>query len=167
MPSLTEHSSGQFTKPRNKGLDARWPKRTEEQRFREFVAVRDSGCHEWVGYRDPNGYGRFDGKLAHRKAWQLSGKILSKGLSICHHCDNPRCVNPDHLFEGTHKENMEDAARKNRMGRPLKLSDDVLRAIVVGIACGIPGKDLAEEFGVSKALISKIKNGGHKRAKSI
>lgn len=73
------------------------------------------GCLEWAGYRDRGGYGRLNGKLAHRLAFieAFGGSI--DGLVVMHLCDNPPCCNPEHLRLGTMAENMADAQRKGRM----------------------------------------------------
>lgn len=77
------------------------------------------GCLEWQGALDPNGYGavRFCGRKvgAHRAVASLLLGGIPKGLHICHHCDNRRCLNPKHLFIGTRKHNMQDCVRKGRI----------------------------------------------------
>lgn len=75
-------------------------------------------CWLWVGARTSAGYGHFYiGKLAiyaHRFSWQIINGEIPKGLLICHHCDNPPCVNPNHLFLGTLSDNARDSAAKGR-----------------------------------------------------
>lgn len=78
-------------------------------------------CWEWTGSKHPLGYGkiRMMGKMkgAHRVSYELSfGEIQGK-LEVCHHCDNPSCVRAEHLFLGTHKENMKDMEMKGRKAR--------------------------------------------------
>lgn len=85
---------------------------------RRGPSVRWEGCWEWNRGRDKDGYGKFwlDGRTeqAHRVAWETFRGPIPDGKIICHHCDNPPCVNPDHLFLGTHLDNTLDAEAKGR-----------------------------------------------------
>lgn len=80
-------------------------------------------CWVWNGTRNKHGYGvkqtriergRWRTRLTHRLAYEWANGPIPKGMSICHHCDNPPCCNPAHLFIGTHKDNVHDAIRKGR-----------------------------------------------------
>lgn len=89
-------------------------------RFWERVQ-KSSGCWLWSGFRDRAGYGRFKGpgniQHAHRTSWVFERGPIPKGLFVCHHCDNPPCVNPEHLFLGTSADNTRDRDRKGRQAR--------------------------------------------------
>lgn len=78
----------------------------------------NNACWEWIGYKDKHGYGvvKFSSKSlrAHRVAWVIANGEIPNGLLICHHCDNRKCCNPDHLFLGTHKDNVQDRDAKGR-----------------------------------------------------
>lgn len=79
---------------------------------------RQDGCHEWKGARSGGGYGymKVDGKVvtAHRIAWLIHKGSIPHNMEVCHSCDNPGCVNVQHLWVGTHADNMKDMAGKGR-----------------------------------------------------
>jgi hypothetical protein len=78
-------------------------------------------CWNWTACTIRNGYGLFfDGERcgpAHRFAWRITYGEIPTGMQICHSCDNPACVRPDHLFLGTHQDNMDDRNRKGRQAQ--------------------------------------------------
>lgn len=75
-----------------------------------------AGCWEWSGLRSARGYGRFghDSRRAHRIAWELTFGPVPDGLLVCHTCDNPPCIRPEHLFLGTDADNARDMVAKGR-----------------------------------------------------
>lgn len=100
-------------------------KYTPERRLATFWSCvdksgGDDACWIWTRGKLPKGYGRFnaDGKdvLAHRFAYEKLIGEIPDGLHVCHHCDNPSCVNPKHLFVGTRSDNMQDMWEKKRAG---------------------------------------------------
>lgn len=121
------------------------------------------GCWTWQGCRvGRNGYGQImldaqSRKLdyAHRVAWALANGPIPDGMVVCHRCDNPRCVNPSHLFLGSQRENIHDAVRKGRW-TVRKLSDDDVEAIRALAASGTLHRDIARAFHVARNTISSI-----------
>ena len=120
------------------------------------------GCTEWLGARDKDGYGAFGyaGVMhrAHRASLRLSGTPVPKGKMVCHRCDNPACVNPQHLYVGTGVENMRDAKERNRLrvgsrNHFAKLDESTVRAIRTSRE---PVGQLAAKYGVSHGAISMI-----------
>jgi hypothetical protein len=94
-------------------------KGTVEQRFWAKVDKSD-GCWVWTANKLPRGYGLFQfasrkAVTAHRLSYEMANGPIPAGLFVLHRCDNPSCVRPDHLFAGTHTDNMCDAARKGRL----------------------------------------------------
>lgn len=100
---------------------------------------------------------------AHRVAWALSHETGPDALRVLHHCDTPLCVNPNHLFLGTHRINMEDAARKGRLhvSRPRnhRIPTEQLADIDALLASGTSQVEIARQFGVSKVWVSLYARG--------
>lgn len=113
-------------------------------------------CWMWTHNRDKHGYGKFYAlgryRKAHRFSWKIAFGEIPEGMCVCHHCDNPACVNPHHLFLGTVAANIADMVRKKRHAR--KLDDKDVRIIRDS---NQPVQALSKQFGVSKSTISSIK----------
>lgn len=136
--------------------------------------VTDSGCWEWNGSLDVYGYGqmavnRGQPWKAYRIAYEAWVKMPEPNVDICHRCDNPPCINPAHLFEGTRQDNVNDmvAKKRHRNGENKaehKLTDAQVRDIRDTYATGaVTQKWLASQYGVSPTLISCVVN--YKRRK--
>ena len=81
----------------------------------KYIPEPNSGCWLWIRGVDGGGYGHTNKGYAHRLAYERYVGPIPKGLLVCHKCDTIICINPDHLFLGTQKDNMADAARKGRL----------------------------------------------------
>lgn len=140
-----------------------------ENRFWPKTSIQGPNeCWPWLSSKR-QGYGRFRFKnklwQAHRIAWILINGPITDNLCICHHCDNRSCVNPAHLFSGTHKENTVDAAQKGRHKNPQfrgsknamsKLSTKDVIEIRRRHANGETQRSIAADFSVNYKAISKI-----------
>lgn len=127
-------------------------------------------CWEWTGRRSGSGYGTVvvfkKQQVAHRVAWGLANGPIPDGMLVCHRCDNPVCVRPDHLFLGTHLDNMRDMWAKGR-ARPgikrgteqsqAKLTDERVCEIRQKHKAGLGSyRSLAREYGVGETAIARI-----------
>lgn len=157
----------------------------EREAFKSRTNTTPSGCVEWQGKTNGQGYGRFcfgrRVELAHRAAWRLFCGPIPPGKCLLHSCDNPKCVNTAHLSLGDRGDNARDMASKGRQwvqknpeGRPVcpdelkargekhgnsKLSDADVLSIRRRASKGELGKALAVEFGCSKSLVSQVIRG--------
>lgn len=128
-------------------------------------------CWEWAGAIYNNGYGMVALKRgkrktfsAHRIAWIVAnGKDIPAGLMICHKCDNRPCVNPNHLYAGTGRDNNTDTVRRNRGNRKLgsdcswsKLTEKQVLDI---LSSTMKQTLLAKKYGIDPSLVSQIKSG--------
>lgn len=136
-----------------------------ETRFWGRIKKTSNDCWEWQGATTPGGYGKifYRGRLecTHRLAWLLVYGEIPKNLLVCHHCDNRLCINPNHLFVGTHKDNTQDCIRKRRFPQNgIKLTPQIVRTIIAKYANKEANQyDLAKEFQTSQSHISLIVNG--------
>lgn len=149
------------------GQSARFTEQTNIDRF--WAKVDTSGdCWLWTAGKSPHGYGnhQLNGRkvVAHRFAYELTYGRIPDGLLVCHRCDVRACVNPEHLFLGTHTDNMQDMIAKGRKvvhagtsSRWAKLSeDDVLEIRSLYDQGGFTHRTLAKRFGVQPSTISMI-----------
>lgn len=144
------------------------------ERFMDKVDKREDGCWWWKGGLKSKGYGFFywgptqkDRGAAHRYAYTHFVGPIPDGLFVCHKCDNPRCVNPEHLFVGTAGDNYRDMAEKGRafpLQRPssvgkrhaAKLTMEQITAIRAMREAGLSYGELADVFGCTASNIGYI-----------
>ena len=132
--------------------------------------VQKDGCLVWTGATTAAGYGVLttSGKrgYAHRASYEAHVAPIPAGQYVCHTCDNPPCINPDHLFAGTHADNVRDAATKGRIRPPVhrgeaqhksKLTTREVREIRHRYSGGgVTMRALAAEYGVTRAMVGYI-----------
>ena len=140
-----------------------------------------SDCWEWRANKNNKGYGLFrpgglaGKRLAHRLAFEDLNGPIPNGALVCHKCDNPKCVNPNHLFLGTHKDNTADMIAKGRRvigfdpnNKPphkqgsahgnAKLTEAVVLDFYRQMALGKPVRQLARETGVDRRTLGRIRD---------
>lgn len=131
---------------------------SDRLRFEKAFRITPS-CWIWEKALDNKGYGRFTvlqkPVLAHRFSFELYRHPIPDGICVCHRCDNPLCVNPDHFFLGSMKDNAQDMVKKGR-DSVSKLKPDEVKSIR---SSGLPAKELASIFNISLMSIYNIKSG--------
>ncbi|MGH8612409.1 MAG: helix-turn-helix domain-containing protein [Gammaproteobacteria bacterium] len=139
--------------------------------FWKKVQKAENGCWLWLGQKK-KGYGRIRLKRenrmiqAHRYAYVLAYGFIPAGKCVCHKCDAPACVRPDHLFLGSHWDNMHDSVIKGRKswGKRRPGSDSLgAKLWKLRIAKGFSQKQLAEACGLHGVYICRIETGNIKR----
>jgi len=139
-----------------------------EDRFWSKVS-RGPGCWVWTG-STIRGYGQLSTTrsagptLAHRFSWQIHNGPIPDAMQVLHRCDNPPCVNPDHLFLGDPKINSDDKIAKGRYRCGQKLTDEQVASVRRLRAQGVSCIDLSLRFGVSRSLVTLIASGKHRGA---
>lgn len=149
-------------------------RRSLSERFWEKVDKRGPDeCWPWLGYVNTYGYGRIGATsakrgpilIASRASWELHhGRPMPAGLWALHTCDNPRCVNPAHLYAGTRADNVRDMYARGRANRPrgerhccARFSEEQVREIRAAYAGGgLSQRRLGELYGVSHRAICNI-----------
>jgi len=145
--------------------------KTELQRFWEKTQLSENGCIEWTACLNGHGYGQFrlarqrKNITAHRFSWIIANGVISKGLCVCHRCDNRKCVNPNHLFLGTFAENSADMVSKGRakgaklegvLNPRCKLTELEVEAIRQSSASL---SNIARMYKIGKSQVQRIKSG--------
>lgn len=129
----------------------------------KYITEPNSGCWLWCGCRDRHGYGKVgvnrSPKLAHRVSWQVHRGPIPKGICVLHKCDTPACINPDHLYLGTQRDNASDRVQRGRQAtgeqhKSSRLSLAVVNEIRASTETNVA---LARRFGVTNGHVSKIR----------
>ena len=145
---------------------------TITERFWSLVQPVD-GCWNWAGNTGGKGYGRIGaggrgGKylLAHRVSYEIHHGAIAPGMVVMHKCDNPSCVNPDHLRLGTTAENVKDAYEKRRKVSPFKLGADHHGSVLTEAKVrfirdnpALPLRHLAALCGCASTTVSQVRSG--------
>lgn len=121
-------------------------------------------CVIWGGRIAPNGYGTRGSRYAHRLALaEKLGRPIASGMDACHTCDVRACVNPDHLYEGTRRQNMADCTARGRHNKPRgeahwrsTIPAEQVREMRALTAQGWSRKDLGDKYGINPATVSRI-----------
>lgn len=150
------------------------------RRFWAKAVEAPSGCWEWQGSRNKFGYGQFTWAAragrqrpinSHRLAWEFAHGPIVDGLWVLHHCDNPACINPAHLFLGNHTTNMRDAARKGRLSVPRPraqmFTDEQVGEMRNLSRVGMRQVDIAAKFGCSRAYVCLLLGGKRRTHPSV
>lgn len=144
---------------------SRGPSVPMDYKLLERIRVDANGCFNWIHYRDKDGYGKtcLGGivRSAHRISFEVFRRPIPPGLHVLHHCDNPSCINPAHLFLGTQLDNSRDAVSKLRQAhseraRQVRLSAAQVLDVCARYKCGESSVHLAKEYGVTPRAISCI-----------
>lgn len=134
-----------------------------------FILKDKNSCWIWSKGTSGNGYGVISighqkTKYTHRLSYEIYKGPIPEGMLVCHTCDVPRCCNPEHLFLGTQKDNMQDCSKKGRINIPsavgelnckAKITEDDVRSIRIDTRTR---KEIAAHYGLSQVMVSYIRS---------
>lgn len=147
------------------------PRGDYKERFLKLIVKMDSECHEWRGQVKRDGYGRFcyEAKTiqAHRAAYLLFSGPIPDGLLVLHHCDNRKCVNPEHLYLGTHQDNAMDMVRRGRNWGRRKPEDKMVKEIFKLSRTGVTQTQIAKDMNLHQTTVSRILLGKNAYARKL
>ena len=139
---------------------------TPAEKVMKYAVRVSSGCLEWTGHLDINGYGQMNvhgrsPQKAHRMNWEIVNGAVPEGLCVLHKCDNPRCLEITHLFLGTNKDNSQDMVCKGRSPRGMRQGHSKLTdADVIAIrTLALSRAEIARRYSVTPAQIGRIRSG--------
>lgn len=144
------------------------------KRIAERLSIDEEGC--WICSGAGRGYAGYP-VISYRGRTVTVGRLLlhfcknfdlNSKLFACHHCDNPKCVNPDHLFLGTNRDNFEDCKRKERVSRGekhtcAKLSDDQVNKLRADHAAGMGSVRLARKYKITAPYAWRLATGRRRK----
>ena len=133
----------------------------------KYIPEPNSGCWLWIGATNARGRGSVGlpgtrkTVTAHRLSYLLFRGPVPEGLHVCHICDMPLCVNPEHLVLGTHQDNMDQCKARGRKAKGFRLPRTklTLEQIAVIIADTRPQQMIADEYGIHNSYVSQLKSG--------
>ena len=146
------------------------------------IIKKENGCWEWQGLKNHGGYGYFNDVstksriLSHRYSYKIFKGEIPDNFHVCHHCDNPKCCAPNHLFLGTDKDNMEDCKKKGRTAKGDKVArkgeqnknsiftDDLVRQVRKMCADGLKDREISEILGAEKYSVFSINSIRHRKS---
>ena len=132
-----------------------------KNKYDKFVVKRD-GCWDWNGSTQ-KGYGAFlfmrRGIRAHRVSWVLFNGVIPEGMHVLHSCDNKICSNPEHLFLGSHADNMKDMRSKGLHKQYSKLTRDQAKEIKMLLSQGEKIENISQKYKISVPTVYDIKDG--------
>jgi hypothetical protein len=136
----------------------------EAEEFLKLIKTSE-GCSNWPKGTTPDGYGsvRFKGETwrANRLAYTLTKGVIPEGMGVLHKCDNKLCINPDHLYLGTQKDNVKDLMERGQIGTSKLKREEVVSILKSHFIDKKSGAYLSRLYKVSQAAISAITKGRH------
>jgi len=138
-------------------------KKSIEYRMKKNIIKtnNENECWEWIGRMNCDGYGgityKYKEEKSHRMAWMLQIGDIPANMCVCHKCDNPSCCNPNHLFLGTHSDNMIDSLKKDRFA-PAKLKIKQVLEIRQLYNNNVGINELKQKYNVSRNTIWRVVN---------